>query len=79
MATKKSAPRYEREYENGGKRNTEDALYGKRISSNKDEALGGAFKYTGKNTYKGPDKPSEGRSDKASDRPPMSKKWVEKK
>ena len=33
---------------------------------------------SGKNTYIGPDKPSEGRSDKASDRPPMSKKWVEK-
>ena len=37
-----------------------------------------APRYTGKNTYAGPDQPSKGRSDTMADRPPMSRKWTEK-
>lgn len=72
---KKPSPEYKSEYKNGPETYRSPSNLPRNKTTNSSSPEHG---YTGKNTYTGPDKPSEGRSDKASDRPPMSKKWIEK-
>lgn len=72
---KKSSPEYTSTYKNGPEtyKSPSNLPRNKTISSSNPN-----HGNTGENTYAGPDKPSEGRSDRVSDRPPMSKKWIEK-
>jgi hypothetical protein len=70
----KQPPRYDSQWEdtNGSKKSTPSNTP---RQSGRDDGSSSAPRYTGQNTYTGPDKPSEGRS---ANRPPMSKKWTEK-
>lgn len=72
---KKRPPEYESTSYNGPETYRQPSNVPRSKSTSASNPRHGA---TGANTYTGPDKPSEGRSDKASSRPPMSKKWVEK-
>lgn len=71
----KKPPEYESTWRNGPNTDVLPSSIPRSKEINSQNPKHGA---TGKNTYTGPDKPSEGRSDKVSDRPPMSKKWIEK-
>lgn len=67
MPKTKGSPEYRSEYKSGNRTWESPSNVPRNNDSGKDKHS----YHTGKNTYTGPEKPSEGR-------PGMSKKWVEK-